>query len=39
MLFTKIENNIESRCIEIDIKLKDTKIFMYNSNEKVNIKI
>ena len=33
-----LENILQADVIEIDINTKDTKIFMYEENEKVNIK-
>ena len=38
VIHTNDENILEADVIEMDIQTKDTKIFMYNSEEKVNIK-
>ena len=38
VIYTNLENILEADVIEMNIKTKDTKIFMYNDNEKVNIK-
>ncbi len=38
VIFTNLENILEADVIELDIKTKDTKIFMYEENKKVNIK-
>ena len=38
VVFTNLENILEADVIELDIKTKDTKIFMYEENKKVNIK-
>ncbi len=38
IIFTNEENILRADVIEIDIKTKDTKIFMYEENKKVNIK-
>tara|TARA_B100000787_G_scaffold149776_1_gene121915 strand:+ start:1549 stop:2121 length:573 start_codon:yes stop_codon:yes gene_type:complete len=38
VIYTNNENILKTDVIEVDINTKDTKIFMYNSNEKVNIK-
>ena len=38
VVFTNIENILEADVIEINIKTKDTKIFMYENEKKVNIK-
>ena len=38
VIYTNIENILTADVIEIDIKTKDTKIFMYKDNKKVNIK-
>ena len=38
IIFTNEKNILKADVIEIDIKTKDTKIFMYEENEKVNIK-
>jgi hypothetical protein len=38
IIYTNLENILKADVIEINIKSKDTKIFMYKNNEKVNIK-
>ena len=38
VIFTNLENILKADVIELDIKTKDTKIFMYEENKKVNIK-
>ena len=38
ILFTNRENVLKADVIEIDTKTKDTKIYMYEQNKKVNIK-
>ena len=38
VVFTNIQNILEADVIEINIKTKDTKIFMYEKEKKVNIK-
>ena len=38
VVFTNLENILEADIIEINIKTKDTKIFMYENEKKVNIK-
>ena len=38
MIYTNLENIMKADVIEIDIKTKDTKIFMYEDEKKVNIK-
>jgi hypothetical protein len=37
VIYTNLENILKADVIELDTITKDTKIFMYNSNEKVNI--
>jgi hypothetical protein len=37
VVFTNLENILKADVIELNTITKDTKIFMYNSNEKVNI--
>ncbi len=37
VVYTNLENILKADVVEIDIKTKDTKIFMHNSNDKVNI--
>ncbi len=38
VVYTNLENIMRADVIEIDIKTKDTKIFMYENDKKVNIK-
>ena len=38
VIYTNNENILKTDVIEVDINTKDTKIFMYNSNKKINIK-
>ena len=38
VIYTNSENILKTDSIEVDINTKDTKIYMYNSNDKVNIK-
>jgi len=38
VVYTNIDNILNADVIEIDIQTKDTKIFMYDSKKKVNIK-
>jgi len=38
IVYTNLENILQADVIEIDIDTKDTKIFMYEKNKKVNIK-
>jgi hypothetical protein len=38
VIYTNLENILKADVIEIDITTKDTKIFMYQDNKKVNIK-
>ena len=38
VVYTNLENILKADVIEINIKTKDTKIFMYEKNKKVNIK-
>ena len=38
VVFTNLDNILKADVIEINIKTKDTKIFMYEQEEKVNIK-
>ena len=38
VVYTNLENILKADIVEIDIDTKDTKIFMFKSNEKVNIK-
>ena len=37
VIFTNLENSLKADVIEIDLKTKDTKIFMYDQEEKVSI--
>ena len=37
VIFTNLANTLNADVIEMDIKTKDTKIFMYEENKKVNI--
>ncbi len=38
VVFTNLDNILKADVVEINIKTKDTKIFMYEQEEKVNIK-
>jgi len=38
LVYTNLKNTLRADVIEIDIDTKDTKIFMYEKNNKVNIK-
>ena len=38
VVYTNIENILKADVIEIDVKTKDTKIFMHESNNKINVK-
>ena len=38
VVYTNLENILKTDVIEIDINTKDTKIFMYDDKQKVNIK-
>ena len=38
VVYTNLENILKADVIEIDVTTKDTKIFMYKDNKKVNIK-
>ena len=38
VVYTNLENILKADVVEINIKTKDTKIFMYEGNKKVNIK-
>ena len=38
VIYKNLKNILKADVIEINIKNKDTKIFMHNNNEKVNIK-
>ena len=37
VVYKNLENTMKADVIELDTKTKDTKIFMYNSNEQVNV--
>ena len=37
VIYTNMENILKADVVEIDIETKDTKIFMYDKNEQVNI--
>ena len=37
VVYKNLENTMKADVIELDTATKDTKIFMYNSNEKVNV--
>ena len=39
VIYTNRENILKTDTIEIDINTKDTKIYMYNSNDKVTLKV
>ena len=38
IIYTNLDNILKADVIEIDIDTKDTKIFMFQANKKVNIK-
>ena len=38
MVYNNLETKLNADVIEMDIKTKDTKIFMYEKDKKVNIK-
>ena len=38
VVYTNLENILTGDVVEIDIETKDTRIFMYESNKKINIK-
>ena len=38
VIFTNFENILEADVIEMNLKTKDTKIFMYEKNDQVNVK-
>ena len=38
VIFTNLENVLKADVIEVDLKTKDTKIFMHEDNKQVNIK-
>ena len=37
VVYKNLENTMKADVIELDTTTKDTKIFMYNSNEQVNV--
>jgi len=37
-VYTNIDNILNADVMEIDVQTKDTKIFMFQDNKKVNIK-
>jgi len=38
VIYTKLNKSLEADVIEIDLRTKDTKIFMHEQNKKVNVK-
>ena len=38
VIYNNLENILEADVVEINIKTKDTKIFMYENKKKVNIR-
>ena len=38
VIFTNLENVLKADVIEMDLKTKNTKIFMYENNDQINIK-
>ena len=38
VVYTNLENILKADVVEINVTTKDTKIFMYKDNKKVNIK-
>ena len=38
VIYTNFDNILKANVIEMDVKTKDTKIYMYESKKKVNIK-
>ena len=38
VIYSNLENILKADVIEVDIETKDTKIYMYENNKKVNIK-
>ena len=38
VVYTNLENILKADVIEMNLKTKDTKIFMYENSKKVNIK-
>ena len=37
VIYTNLENILKADVVEINLKTKDSKIFMYEKNKKVNI--
>ena len=37
VVYKNLENTMKADVIELDMTTKDTKVFMYNSSEQVNI--
>ena len=38
VVYTNLENILRADAVEMNLRTKDTKIFMYENQEKVNIK-
>ena len=38
VIYTNSKNSLRADVVEINIETKDTKIFMYENNKKINIK-
>ena len=38
VIYTKLNKSLKADVIEIDLRTKDTKIFMHEQNKKVNVK-
>ena len=38
VVYTNLENVLNADVIEVNINTKDTKIYMYENNKKVNVK-
>ena len=38
VIYTNVDNTLNADVVEMNIKTKDTKISMYDTNKKVNIK-
>ena len=38
VVYSNLENSLKADVVEINIETKDTKIFMYENNKKINIK-
>jgi lipopolysaccharide export system protein LptA len=38
VVYTNLENILKADVIEVDVKTKDTKIYMYENNKKVKVK-